>query len=183
MGREPRYAPGFLISVPQLMDPNFYHAVVLLIEHTPEGAMGLTINHPTDKSIKSLYNQMGRVWPGDDRSILMRGGPVQPEHAWILHRGPSLSGSSYKVTEDLHLNTSLDVLDELARTRQPFRFFVGYAGWGPGQLDNEIQQGAWILSELDLSLVFQTPCEEVWETSLKKMGIDPAMLVMGSGVH
>jgi putative transcriptional regulator len=60
---------------------------------------------------------------------------------------------------------------------------VGYAGWGPGQLDREIQQGAWIVSDVDVSLIFETPFEEVWEGSLKRMGIDPAMLVMGSGVH
>jgi len=76
MTQEAKYAPGFLISVPQLLDPNFYHAVVLLIEHTSEGAMGLTINHPTDKSIQSLYEQMGRPWPGDDQPLLMRGGPA-----------------------------------------------------------------------------------------------------------
>jgi putative transcriptional regulator len=183
MTQEAKYAPGFLISVPQLLDPNFYHAVVLLIEHTSEGAMGLTINHPTDRSIQSLYEQMGRHWPGDDQPLLMRGGPVQPEHAWILH-GPECSlGSAYEVTDELQLNTSLDALDELVKASDPFRFFVGYAGWGPGQLDQEIQQGAWILSDVDISLVFQTPFEEVWEASLKRMGIDPAMLVMGSGVH
>ena len=183
MTQEAKYAPGFLISVPQLLDPNFYHAVVLLIEHTSEGAMGLTINHPTDKSIQSLYEQMGRPWPGDDQSLLMRGGPVQPENAWILH-GPECGyGAAYEVTDELQLNTSLDALDELVKASNPFRFFVGYAGWGPGQLDREIQQGAWILSDVDVSLVFEKPSEEVWEASLKRMGIDPAMLVMGSGVH
>ena len=183
MTQEAKYAPGFLISVPQLMDPNFYHAVVLLIEHTSEGAMGLTINHPTEKSIQSLYEEMGRPWPGDDQSVLMRGGPVQPEHAWVLHGPGNRLGSVYQVTDELQLNTSLDALDELAKEQCPFRFFVGYAGWGPGQLDREIQQGAWILSDVDISLVFETPFEQVWESSLKRMGIDPAMLVMGSGVH
>lgn len=183
MTHQAKYAPGFLISVPQLLDPNFYHAVVLLIEHTSEGAMGLTINHPTDRSVESLYEQMGRAWPGNDRSVLMRGGPVQPEHAWILHGPEYTQGAAYVVTEELRLNTSLDALDELVKARNPYRFFVGYAGWGPGQLDREIQQGAWILSDVDVSLVFDTPFEQVWETSLKRMGIDPAMLVMGSGVH
>ena len=183
MTQEARYAPGFLISVPQLLDPNFYHAVVLLIEHTSEGAMGLTINHPTGKSIQSLYEQMGRPWPGGDQSLLMRGGPVQPENAWILHGPECGCGAAYEVTDELRLNTSLDALDELVKSSNPFRFFVGYAGWGPGQLDHEIQQGAWILSDVDISLVFQTPTEQVWEASLRRMGIDPAMLVMGSGVH
>ena len=85
-----KYSPGLLIAVPQLLDPNFFHSVVLLIDHTPEGAMGLTITHRTDRTIQSLYEQMGRHWPGDEESFLMRGGPVQPEHAWILH-GPSSS--------------------------------------------------------------------------------------------
>ena len=108
---------------------------------------------------------------------------MQPEHAWILHGSEHGLGSAYEVTDELQLNTSLDALDELVKGRNPFRFFVGYAGWGPGQLDREIQQGAWILSDVDVSLVFETPFEEVWEASLKRMGIDPAMLVMGSGVH
>ena len=115
--------------------------------------------------------------------MLMRGGPVQPEHAWILHGPEPDYGAAYEVTDELKLSTSLDTLDELVKGKSPFRFFVGYAGWGPGQLDLEIQQGAWILSDVDTSLVFEMPAEEVWEASLKRMGIDPAMLVMGSGVH
>lgn len=183
MTTQAKYAPGFLIAVPQLLDPNFYHAVVLLIEHTAEGAMGLTINHPTNRSIKSLYDQMGRPWHGTDRDMLMRGGPVQQEQAWILH-GPGCSaGATYRVTDGIFLNTSLDALDELTRSRAPFRFLVGYAGWGPGQLDREIQEGAWILSDVDPELVFVTPSEDVWEASLRRMGIDPAMLVPTTGVH
>lgn len=183
MPEEARYAPGFLISVPQLLDPNFYQSVVLLIEHTSEGAMGLTINQPTDRPIKTLYEQLGRNWPGEDDAMLMRGGPVQPEHAWILHGPACTSGSRHTVTEDIQLNTSLDALDELAREHHAFRFFVGYAGWGPGQLDREIQEGAWILSEVDLALIFDTPPEDIWHGSLRRLGIDPAMLVMGSGIH
>ncbi len=177
------YSPGLLIAVPQLMDPNFFHSVVLLIDHTPEGAMGLTINHRTDQTILSLYQQMGRPWPGDDETYLLRGGPVQPEHAWILHGPTCISGSVHRVSDEIFLNTSLETMDELAESAEAFRFFVGYAGWGPGQLDREIQEGAWIISDLDSSLVFETPLEEVWETSLRRMGIDPALLVIGTGVH
>jgi putative transcriptional regulator len=183
MTHDARYAPGFLIAVPQLLDPNFFHGVVLLIEHNDEGAMGLTINHPTDQSIQSLYDQMGRQWGGDEKPFLMRGGPVQPEHAWIVHGPDCNSGTKHHVIDDIYLNTSLDALDELADRGDPFRFFVGYAGWGPGQLDNEIQEGAWILSNVDGDLIFHTPLESIWETALKNMGIDPAMLVMGRGVH
>ena len=183
MSKNAKYAPGTLIAVPQLLDPNFFHSVVLLIEHSEEGAMGLTINHPTDQSIQSLYEQLGRPWPGDEESFLMRGGPVQPEHAWILHGPDCESGAKHRVTDDIYLNTSLDALDELAESKQPYSFFVGYAGWGPGQLDREIQEGAWILSETDSSLIFKTPHAAVWDTSLRNMGIDPAMLVMGRGVH
>ncbi len=135
MTKNAKYAPRFLIAVPQLMDPNFFHAVVLLIEHNEEGAMGLTINHTTKQSIESLYKQLGRPWAGGDESFLMRGGPVQPEHAWILHGPDCGSGAKHRVTDEIYLNTSLDALDELAEARHPFRFFVGYAGWGPGQLD------------------------------------------------
>jgi len=178
-----KYAPGFLIAVPQLLDPNFFRAVVLLIEHSPEGAMGLTINHPTDQSLKTLYQQLGRPWLGGDAPCLMKGGPVQPEHAWILHGPECQSGSKHAVTPDVYLNTSLDALDELARNGWPFRFLVGYAGWGPGQLDREIQEGAWIFSDVEKDLLFRTSLESVWEQSLKNMGIDPAMLVVARGVH
>ncbi|MEW6443355.1 MAG: YqgE/AlgH family protein [bacterium] len=183
MPKETKYSPGFLIAVPQLLDPNFYHAVVLLIEHTNEGAMGLTINHPLERSIKSLYDQMGRPWFGDDKAFLMRGGPVQPEQAWILHGPGCPTGATYRVTDGIYLNTSLDALDALSKGRLPFRFMVGYAGWGPGQLDREIQEGAWILSETDSALVFETPAESVWDLSLRNMGIDPAMLVPTTGIH
>ncbi len=183
MTKNAKFAPGILIAVPQLLDPNFFHAVVLLIEHTDEGAMGLTINHPTDQSIQSLYQQMGRPWSGDETSFLMRGGPVQPEHAWIVHGPVCSTGTRHPIVDDLYLNTSLDALDELAERQESYRFFVGYAGWGPGQLDNEIQEGAWILSNVDKDLLFHTPLDNIWETALKNMGIDPAMLVMGRGVH
>lgn len=183
MAEGPCYSPSFLIAVPQLIDPNFYHAVVLLIEHRKEGAMGLTINHPTDHSIKSIYEQMGRAWPGAEDIRLMRGGPVQPERAWILHGPECTTGNINRVTNEIYLNTSLDALDELSVRKKPFRFCIGYAGWGPGQLDQEIQQGAWILSEVETRLVFNTPFEAIWETSLRNMGIDPSMLIMGTGIH
>jgi len=183
MPKTAKYAPGFLIAVPQLLDPNFYHSVVFLIEHTSDGAMGLTINHPTGQSIQDLYVQLGRQWPGTDDPILMRGGPVQPEHAWILHGPECQSGAKHRITGNIYLNTSLDALDELAEAGRPFQFLIGYAGWGPGQLDREIQEGAWILSETDSTLIFETPAESVWDTSLRNMGIDPSMLIMGTGVH
>ncbi len=183
MTQKTKYAPGLLISVPQLLDPNFYHAVVFLIEHTQEGAMGITINHPTNQPIKALYDQMGRPWYGDENSLLMRGGPVQPEHAWILHEPSDEVDSVHHITDNLHLTTSLDAMDKLAKSKISFHFYVGYAGWGPGQLDQEIQEGAWILSELDVSLIFRTPSEHVWETSLHNMGIDPAMLITSTGIH
>ena len=102
MDEYPCYSPSFLIAVPQLLDPNFYHAVVLLIEHSKDGAMGLTINHPTEHSIKSVYEQLGRLWGGAEDLRLMRGGPVQPERAWILHgpecqASPAVSGHSHQV--------------------------------------------------------------------------------------
>jgi len=183
MNQTARYAPGLLIAVPQLLDPNFFHAVVLLIEHSADGAMGLTINHPTDQSVGSLYKQMGRPWHGGDPPPLMRGGPVQPEHAWIIHGPECAAGSRNQITDDIYLNTSLDALDELAKNSLPFRFLFGYAGWGPGQLDREIQEGTWIISTADGDLVFRTPLETIWERALRSMGIDPAMLVMGKGIH
>ena len=183
MDEYPCYSPSFLIAVPQLLDPNFYHAVVLLIEHSKDGAMGLTINHPTEHSIKSVYEQLGRLWGGAEDMRLMRGGPVQPERAWILHGPECQAGNMHRITDEIYLNTSFDALDELSAKKMPFRFCVGYAGWGPGQLDREIQEGAWILSEVETNLVFDTPFEMVWETSLRNMGIDPAMLVMGTGIH
>ena len=183
MAEHPCYSPAFLIAVPQLLDPNFYHAVVLLVEHTKEGAMGLTINHPTEHSLKSVYEQLGRLWQGTDDLMLLRGGPVQPERAWILHGPECTTGSILKVTEDIYLNTSFDALDELSEKKRPFRFCVGHAGWGPGQLDREIQEGAWILSQVETCLIFDTPFEMIWDTSLRNMGIDPNMLVMGTGIH
>lgn len=183
MSQTPKFAPGTLIAVPQLLDPNFFHAVVLLIEHTEEGAMGLTINHPTDQSIQGLYEQLGRPWSGDEGALLMRGGPVQPEHAWIVHGPGCHAGMRHPIVDELYLNTSLDALDELVAGNEAYRFFVGYAGWGPGQLDREVQEGAWILSNVDKTLLFETPLESIWETALRNMGIDPTMLVMGRGVH
>lgn len=180
-------APTLLLAMPQLRDPNFQRSVVLLCEHTDEGAMGLVVNRPTD----GLVSQIVSVDPPlarDNGLAVWLGGPVEPHRGWLLCRGdPELPGTVH-VAPGFHLSVSADVLRRVieAETEDPnhdHRFLVGYAGWGPKQLDTEIAASAWLTAPPDPKLVFETPSERMWETAIRSLGVDPAALLMTPGVH
>lgn len=178
-----KLAPGLLVAAPSLRCPFFHHTVVLLVEHDEDGALGFVINRPTETPVTSLLEGLevedlaaelaGEVWVG---------GPVAPETGWVLF-DPS-SGDTRDV-EAVHLGERIAVsaspafLERLASGRGPQRYAVllGYAGWGPGQLDDEIRDGSWICIDPDPSLVFDAAHETRWAAALATLGIDPALVV------
>jgi putative transcriptional regulator len=165
-------APALLLSMPQLLDQNFCHTVILLCQHSDLGAFGLVVNRPL-------------LTTGRDFEFWV-GGPVEPERSWILaggHEYDDLPGM--RVAEDLLLSTSPDLLQRLLEPNPPAtaRLIVGYAGWGPGQLEAELNASAWLIGEIDRELIFNTPPDRMWETAIRRLGADPAALQMSRGVH
>ena len=179
-------APGLLIAMPQLGDPNFERSVVLMVEHESEGSLGLVINRPSDTPLAEVLSSLEMEWKGDPLAVVWSGGPVQPLSGWLLHPPLPVVDSSgvIHVSEQLMLSTSPDQLRAVVgNPPDQLRFLLGYAGWGGLQLESELASGAWLLAEATPELVFGTAPEELWETAIRSLGIDPANLVPGSGVH
>ena len=177
-------APALLLSMPQMRDPNFARSVVLLCRHNDEGAFGLVMNRPlvtTGRVVVSLDPPASterelEVWIG---------GPVEPGSSWILVGGQPENVSSMPIVEGLSLTTSADLLRRLLEPDPPAdtRLIVGYSGWGPGQLEMELEESAWLLSDVDPALLFSTPPDQMWEQAIRRLGADPATLQMSRGVH
>lgn len=175
-------APGVLIAVPQLQDPNFLRAVIVMIEHTPEGALGLILNQPTPHACGEVARELGVPWPGPPDRRLRRGGPVEPQSLWMLHDDGWCFGETMRVAPGVAVSRSREALTRMCEGDESrLLLLVGYAGWGPGQLEREIAAGAWITSETSAEMVFEWPVDEVWSRALRWMGIDPAHLVEGGG--
>jgi putative transcriptional regulator len=178
-------APALLLSMPQLRDPNFNRTVVLLCQHGDEGAFGLVVNRPAMTSGRivvsgeapfSLEGEM-RVWVG---------GPVEQERSWVLvGTDESDAQEGLRITEGIRLSTSPVLLRRLFEPDPPsgLRLVVGYSGWMPGQLEAELEASAWLLSDVDRDLIFETEPEDMWEAAIRRLGADPSALHMGRGVH
>jgi len=181
-------APGLLLAMPQLADPNFSRAVVLMIEHGDQGSFGLVINHPSPIKASELLDSLEMSWHGEDSAVVWAGGPVSPSTGWVLHEPigsahPGLGGT-IEITSTISLSTSPDRLRAIAN--QPprnVRLLLGYSGWGPGQLAAEMARGAWLHTAADPHLVFETPADKMWEAALRSLGVNPGDLFVGRGVN
>lgn len=174
-------APRLLLSMPQLLDPNFARTVVLLCEHGPEGAFGLVLNRPTDVPASSVVGLVPAV-TSDNGMRLWIGGPVEAHRGWILLAEEPPGVETQRIVNGLYLSTSPQLLREMLETTPApqARVLAGYAGWGPGQLEREIGEGSWILGPADPRLVLDRAPEQIWLDSLNAIGIDPAAIVPGS---
>jgi putative transcriptional regulator len=180
-------APTFLVAMPQLLDPNFRRTVVLLVHHDEEGTFGIVLNRSTEITAPSLCATLDIAWHGGQAEPIGWGGPVQPQTGWVLFHDDSDTtfGDDVKyLAAGVHFAGSLDVLRRIAvAPPQRLRLLLGYAGWGPGQLENELAEGAWLLAPVSRDLVFDTDPARMWEGVLRGMGIEPATLVATRGVH
>ncbi len=180
-------APALLLSMPQLLDPNFTRAVVLLCKHSDEGAFGLVLNRPLVTSGTVMVHLDPPVRTDRELQVWI-GGPVDPQRSWMLV-GASASDveadAAVQVCEGVHLSTSPTLLRRLLEPNPPprARLVVGYSGWGPGQLESELAESSWLLSDVDPAIVFDTPAERMWEAAIRRLGADPASLQMSRGVH
>jgi putative transcriptional regulator len=180
-------APAFLLSMPQLTDPNFNRTVVLLCKHNSEGAFGLILNRPLVTEGRVVVHIDPPVETDRELQVWV-GGPVEPQSSWILvgsDLDPGEGPGGQRISEGLSLSVSPDLLRRLLDPQPPprTRLIVGYSGWGPGQLEAELAESAWLLSDVDRNLIFDTAPERMWEAAIRRLGADPAALQMSRGVH
>ena len=178
-------APALLLSMPQLLDPNFSRTVVLLCEHAVEGAFGLIVNRPSEITAAEAVSLTPPIATPNDLPLLI-GGPVEPHRGWILTALRPDTVEYREVGAGLYLSASpLLLRRNLMSNPLPTRTIVlaGYAGWGPGQLDEELAQSSWLIMPVELDLIFEVPSDRAWETAIRRLGADPSLLHQGQGVH
>jgi putative transcriptional regulator len=195
-------APTLLLSMPQLLDPNFNRTVILLCKHSANGAFGLVVNRPLVTSGRVVVNlgasggsRASETIATDRELEVWIGGPVEPQRSWMLVAGEAgenvgedldeEGATGMRIANGLYLTTSPDLLRRMLEPDPPSnaRFVIGYSGWGPGQLEAELEASAWLISDVDKDLIFTTPPERMWETAIRRLGADPAALQISRGVH
>lgn len=182
-------ANHFLIAMPSMLDPVFGGSVVYLCEHNDEGALGVIINKPTDMTMDILFERIDLeleiapdLTPFGQKPVMF-GGPVQVERGFVLHSGEEPFSSMMKVSDDVALTTSKDVLEAVASGRGPQHILVtlGCAGWSAGQLEDEIARNGWLTVRAEPSIIFDLPVEERFAAAMKLLGIDPMTLAGEAG--
>jgi putative transcriptional regulator len=174
-------APLLLIAMPQILDPFFHRSVVLLVHHDAEGSLGFILNRPTAISVAEILQGMEIAWAGDEAAVAHFGGPVQPQLGTVLFtpgggNGHERSGTAL-VCPGVSLTQHVGTLAELAvAPPSRFRLLLGYAGWGGGQLVEEILRNDWLTAPVDADLVFAASPEEAWTGALRSVGVNPASL-------
>ncbi len=175
-----------LIAMPGMGDPRFHRSVIFLCAHSAEGAMGLIVNKPApDLRFRDLLKQLGiesRTEVGEIRVHF--GGPVEHGRGFVLHSADyQVGGASLRVSDRFAMTATLDVLQDMARGTGPERALMalGYSGWGPGQLEGEIQANGWLTAPADPDLVFDLQDAGKWEAALRSISIDPMLLSPGGG--
>lgn len=175
-----------LIAMPGMNTSHFVQTVIYLCAHTADGAMGLVVNRPlAAPSFDDLLQQLDVApVPPARRIELFRGGPVDSARGFVLHTTDWTGDGSLLVDDGVALTASLDVLKVIAEGGGPARglLALGYAGWGPGQLDEEMTRHGWFAARSDHDLLFDTPADERWAAAFAKEGIDPRLLVSETGL-
>jgi putative transcriptional regulator len=181
-------APGFLVAVPSVTGPHFERSLVLMALHSPEGALGLVVSHTAPLTVGQVLSavdpplaEVARAAGRADDPVLV-GGPVTPERLWILVRAgplpPPLEEEVMRVGPKVAAGGSRELLDATVRDpeRAPYHLVLGYAGWGPLQIENEISRGGWVPMGVDDDLVFEVPFAQRWETAIRRLGLEPGNL-------
>jgi putative transcriptional regulator len=178
-------ANQLLIALPALVDTNFSRSVALICQHDDDGAMGIVVNRASEYTLGEVLGQMG-VEGGDEglrAQIVLAGGPVHPERGFVLHDGGMQWDSTMAIADALFLTTSRDILEAMARGEGPRNAIValGCAGWGSGQLEQELTENDWLTAPADPELLFDLPLESRWQAAAGRIGVDFAHLADYSG--
>lgn len=170
----------FLIAMPGLEDPNFSRTVTYVCEHSAEGAMGIVINRPMEIQLGEVLAQL-EIDPeasNVDNAPVYLGGPVQTDRGFVIHDGDFSFDSTLRVTNDIQVTTSRDVLEAIAKGRGPANRLIalGYAGWSGGQLEQEMIANAWLSGPADAQILFSTPSAQRWQSAAQLLGVDLNLL-------
>lgn len=176
----------FLLAMPALTEGIFSHSITYICEHGESGAMGIVINQPLELSVGEIFEHL-QITPrkGFTDTPVMAGGPVQIDHGFVLHRGCELTWeASLKVTPEITLTTSRDILRGIARDGQPVDHLIalGYAGWAAGQLEQELADNSWLSLPADSDIIFSTPADQRLNAAAALLGID-MNLISGEAGH
>ena len=178
-------ANQLLVALPALGDPTFARSVTLVCQHDADGAMGVMVNRASEYTLGEVLRQMGIEC--DDKALRARpvlaGGPVHPERGFVLHDGDGAWDSTLPITGALSVTTSRDVLEAIARGDEPANAIValGCAGWGAGQLEQELVENSWLTVPADAELLFTLPLPLRWQASAGRLGVDLAHMADYSG--
>jgi putative transcriptional regulator len=169
-----------LIAMPQMQDTRFERSVIYLCVHNEEGAMGLVVNRLSEElTFPDLLEQIGVELKSEDVSIPIHiGGPVESGMGFVLHTNDYVQGSTIKVNDTISLTHTVEILKDIAEGRGPRQAMLalGYAGWGAGQLDGEIQENSWLNVPADEALLFDERQRDKWQRSIAKLGVDVSLL-------
>jgi putative transcriptional regulator len=168
----PSLTGQLLVASPRIGDPRFAHTVILVVRHDTKGALGIAINRPLGvRSLATLLEGLGDVAPPGQGTVrIFAGGPVQPEVGLIVHSSDYDRQETLRVNDEVAVTASLEVLRDMARNKGPHKALValGYAGWGPGQLEAELARDDWLVIPADPVLVFDTPRNRVWDEAMSR---------------
>jgi putative transcriptional regulator len=177
-----------LIAMPGMSDPRFQRSVILVCTHSDEGAMGLVLNHPLPEiDFGDLLEQLGIEADDEARQIEVRfGGPVEPGRGFVLHKVPEHGEDPegrLRIGQALAMTTTRDILEDLAHGQGPEAavLALGYAGWGPGQLEREMLANGWLTGDGGDELIFGARHQAKWQEALRAQGIDPSLLSGAAG--
>lgn len=162
---------GLLIAAPQLSDPNFARTVVLLCQHNDEGSLGLIVNRAAPVSLGEVLERMELGDPQRPKAPAWFGGPVSPERGFVLWTGDEDIADGWALPGGVRISPALDRLRVLVEQAQPFALALGCSSWGPGQLEEEIEQGAWLFTEVLREVVFETPLDLRYDRALAELGL------------
>ncbi len=168
--------PGFLVASPQMRDPNFQRAVLLLVQHNREGALGLVINRESPVRLGDVVERLAVVSPQRANRSVLWGGPVERGAGFVLFRGKAPEG--WQIRGDLSVSASKERLAALVAAGADFHLCLGYAGWSPGQLDREFADGSWIHVDASADLLFEYPVGERYDRALARLGVNAESLWM-----
>ena len=174
-----------LIAMPNMRDPRFTRTVIYVCAHNADAAMGLVVNRLVGSvTFPDLLKQLGIDTDATTEEIRVHfGGPVESGRGFVLHSGEYHHDSTLQVAEQMALTATIDILQDMAKGCGPRRSLLalGYAGWGAGQLDAEIQSNGWLIVAADDQLVFDENLDDKWERAIAKLGVDPALLSSDAG--
>ncbi|MSP28008.1 MAG: YqgE/AlgH family protein [Methylococcales bacterium] len=175
----------FIIAMPNLADPNFFHTVTYLCQHNDEGALGIVINRPINMTLGEVFEQMKIPVTSEKatQALVFAGGPMQQERGFVLHTPSSKWDMTLVISDSISLTTSRDVIEAIALDEGPESYLIalGYAGWSEGQLEQEMLANAWLNSPYGKQILFDTPVNLRWTAAADAIGININQLTIPAG--